>query len=151
MNRESVLAIDPGESTGWLFGKPWNKDDERILGQPYFHLVGGTAGKDHVEVAGIILSSRPDVVVLERFNLYPGKAKSMSWNSFYPCEVIGVVKYVCQLQCIPIVELAPSVKKYSGVTTKNHPTYLWMKEHFECTEHTYDALQLLEYYLRNKK
>lgn len=97
----SVLVLDPGESTGWVYSNGTS-------------LVGGTLGKNHQEVAEKIIRLRPDVVVIERFNLYPGMAKSLSWNSFYPVEVIGVVKYVCDSMDIDIVEQAPSVKKYAG-------------------------------------
>ena len=43
---------------------------------------GGTIGRDHEKVAQMIFELEPDIVVVERFNLYPGKAKSLSWNSF---------------------------------------------------------------------
>lgn len=68
----------------------------------------------HTKVADIIREHTPNVVVLERFNLYPGMAKHLSWNSFYPCEVIGVIKYVSATFGIKVIEQAPGVKKFSG-------------------------------------
>ena len=86
---KSILVFDPGESTGWCF--------QSVNGTVY----GGTARKDHLEVAELIRTARPDIVVLERFNLYPQMAKSLSWNSFYPCETIGAIKVVCMELKIP--------------------------------------------------
>lgn len=133
----SVLVFDPGESTGWVF--------RDRLG----NIVGGTAGKNHEEVAQLIQECEPDVLVFERFNLYPSMAKSLAWNSFYPCEVIGVIKYACMGLDIPIVEQAPSVKKYSGKTDKKTAGMEW--DNLEVvdgrkTEHTWDAYQHLKYF-----
>lgn len=131
----SILTLDPGESTGWTF----------LDAQGNLH--GGTAPKSHSAVAQLIIELAPDLVVYENFRMYPGKAQSLVWNSFYPCEVIGVIKYVCDSRGIKYVDQAPSVKKYAGgfdhmwsEFAKNHPF----------TEHTKDAYLHLRYYLRNK-
>lgn len=145
-----ILVLDPGESTGWVCCEPWTDEDVVRNADPYKFLMGGTLDMNHPQVGDLIDTSKPDVVVFERFNLYPGKAKSLSWNSFYPCEVIGVIKFKCMVAGIPFHAIAPSSKNYSGVTSKKHPHFQWMKERFQCTEHTYDALQLLEYFLRNQ-
>jgi len=135
-----ILVFDPGESTGWVF---W---EEGVV------VSGGTCGKNHREVADKILTLKPDIVVFERFNLYPGRAQSLSWNTFYPCEVIGVIRYIAESANMEIVEQAPSVKKYSGLVKKNE-SWLWndLKARMQgkVTEHTWDALQHLQYYLRN--
>lgn len=139
MTDKSILVFDPGESTGWVFMDREGK------------VVGGTCPKDHMTVAERFHVLHPDIVVLERFNLYPGMAKSLSWNSFYPCEVIGVIKYLCKKMDIPWYEQAPSVKKYSGLVSKN-TSKEWAQLRTVCpnaTEHTWDALQHLHYFLRN--
>lgn len=132
---KSILVFDPGDSTGWCFRDCTGK------------VVGGTCKKRHAEVAEKIQLYTPDIVVLERFNLYPQMAKSLAWNSFYPCEVIGVIRYICDHMNIPLVEQAPSVKKYFG----------GFKEDWEqlkndsrgVTEHTKDAYMHLKYFERN--
>lgn len=132
---KSVLVFDPGESTGWCF----RDRDGRV--------VGGTCGKHHREVAERIQVLGPDIVVFERFNLYPQMAKSLAWNSFYPCEVIGVIRYLCDWYHIPIVEQAPSVKKYFGGFQKD---WEQLKElSHNVTEHTKDAYMHLKYFERN--
>ena len=130
-----VLCLDPGESTGWVLGT----EDKATR--------GGTCKRDHREVARLIRVEHPDIVVLERFNLYPGMAKSLAWNSFYPCEVIGVIKYVSACLDIPIVEQAPSVKKYAG-EIKGRADWEFIKERCTgVTEHTKDAYQHYRYFM----
>lgn len=134
---KTILVFDPGESTGWVYGS-----SEQGL------VAGGTARKNHVEVAKLIQDFQPDLVVFERFNLYPSMAKSLSWNSFYPCEVIGVIRYTCDVMNIPYVEQAPSIKKYAGGFGNDWEQF---KQCFKVTEHTKDAYLHWKYYLRNHK
>lgn len=132
---KSVLVFDPGDHTGWCFRDTSGR------------VVGGTCGKHHMEVAERIQTLRPDIVVLERFNLYPQMAKSLAWNSFYPCEVIGVIRYLCDRYSIPIVEQAPSVKKYFGGFQQDWDQLKALSQ--DVTEHTKDAYQHLKYFERN--
>lgn len=136
---KSILALDPGEHTGWCYQDPEGD------------IVGGTAGKDHVEVATLLMTLMPDIVVMERFNLYPQMAKSLAWNSFYPCEVIGVIRYLCMRFDIPLVEQAPSIKKYFGGFQLDWDTLKINAKvkGFNVTEHTKDAYQHYRYFLRN--
>lgn len=133
---KSILVFDPGESTGWCF-----------MGESG-RVIGGTCKKHHQEVAEKIHVFHPSIVVFERFNLYPQMAKSLSWNSFYPCEVIGVIRYLCDRDNIPYVEQAPSVKKYFGGFQDD-----WEELKSLCgrdvTEHTKDAYMHLKYFERN--
>lgn len=133
---KSILALDPGESTGWCF-----RDVEG-------NCSGGTLPRNHVLVARHILQLNPDIVVLESFHLYPGKAASLSWNSFYPCEVIGVIKYICDTQGIHWVEQAPSVKKYFGGFQADWEQ-VKQTAGYKQTEHVKDAYQHLRYFERN--
>lgn len=141
---KSILAFDPGESTGWC-SRTYYLGRYGSLEQVY---QGGTLPKDHKQVANMIKAIRPHIVVIERFNLYPQMAKSLAWNSFYPCEVIGVIKYVCAELGIPIVEQAPSVKKYFG-GFKDDWEQVKQTPGFKLTEHVKDAYQHLKYFERN--
>lgn len=133
---KSVLVFDPGESTGWCFQDESGK------------LTGGTAKRSHESVARLIEGYEPDVVVFERFNLYPQMAKSLAWSSFYPCEVIGVIRFLCDRYKIPYVEQAPSIKKYFGGFKSD---WDWLKDHKagNVTEHTKDAYQHYRYFILN--
>ena len=139
---KSILVFDPGESTGWCF--------QHRAGW----ICGGTARRDHLEVAQLIRATQPDIVVLERFNLYPQMAKSLSWNSFYPCEVIGVIKVVCMELKIPVVEQAPGIKKYFGGFQQDWETIGSLPFQLEpyskgVTEHSKDAYMHYKYFMRN--
>lgn len=134
---KSILTFDPGESTGWCY-----QDENGAV-------TGGTAKRNHAEVAQLIEKYKPDIVIFERFNLYPQMAKSLAWNSFYPCEVIGVIRYLCDHYDIPYVEQAPSVKKYFGGFKVDWEKLKLTCQH-EVTEHTKDAYQHYRYFLLNK-
>ena len=141
----SVIALDPGDHTGWVF-RPREGD-----------LRGGTIPKSHLQVAGLLATYNPDVVVFETFGLYPGKANSLYWNSFYPCEVIGVIKLWAAQNNKAIVGQAPSVKRYSGKLDERF--FKLKREQKDCksgstlevTEHTKDAYMHLKYFERNRE
>ena len=129
-----ILCLDPGESTGW------------VLGTEEYAIRGGTCKRNHLEVAQLIKDERPDIIVFERFNLYPGMAKSLAWNSFYPCEVIGVIRYLAMDTNTQMVEQAPSVKKYAG-EIKGRADWEFLKVRCSgVTEHTKDAYQHYRYF-----
>jgi hypothetical protein len=129
------LVIDPGNSTGWLF---YDTDKERLL--------GGTIKENFEEVAALF-ELCPNLVVIESFALYPGAAAQLSWSTFYPVEVIGVVKYLCGLKKIRLVEQRPSIKKFSGGLDARWIAEKKLNPHW--TEHTKDCYLHLRYYLRN--
>ena len=133
-----VIALDPGNSTGWCAR-------DRDGG-----LIGGTAGENHKHVYDLLCHHCPDVVVYETFQMYPGKAQKLIWNTFYPCEVIGVIKYWAMEHNVKIVGLQPSVKKFAlGCDEVD----LWKTvERYgaPATEHMRDAVRLLRYFERNR-
>lgn len=141
----SILAFDPGESTGWCYKYEYK---DYTSGKLCTSVTGGTLPKDRVQVAQAILERVPTFVVLERFNLYPQMAKSLAWNSFYPCEVIGVIKYICTTLNITVIEQAPSVKKYFGGFQADWEQ-VKQTPGFKLTEHVKDAYQHLKYFERN--
>lgn len=138
MENRSILCFDPGNSTGWCF----------IDRENYFSC--GTIGESHQWVAEKIFILHPDIIVYETFALYPSMAKSLAWNSFYPCEVIGVIKYLAAVKGIELVGQNPSVKKYAGPLPEKFFRYL-IEYNEPKTEHCKDATQHLCYYLRQEK
>lgn len=136
-----VMVLDPGESTGYLVVD--------LESSNYQIVAGGTLPKDHVEVNQSILHHKPDLIVYETFHMYPGKAKALSWNSFYPCEVIGVIKLTAAIVNIDTVGLAPSTKKYAGGF--DNPIWKDFRSSHDYTEHTKDTWLLFQYWYRNKR
>lgn len=133
---DSVLVLDPGNHTGWLY-----RNNEGGLS-------AGTLGEDHFALGKFILELKPAIIVYETFQLYPSRAAKMNWNSFYPCEVIGIIKFCAALYSAMLVGLPPSSKKFAaapkwleyGVTTEK-----------PITEHMRDAWRLYDYWLHNKE
>lgn len=132
-----ILALDPGNSTGWVL---YDTDTKKIL--------GGTLGESFIEVWRRL--DFVDVIIYESFNLYPGAAKHMTRNEFYPCQVIGVIRLYGEMhKNVELVKQSPSVKKFAGgldevwetVKRISGPTMTVV------TEHTKDAFLHLKYYL----
>lgn len=133
----SVIALDPGNSTGWVFREADGS------------LSGGTCGEDHVAVWKLLEEYHPQVVVYETFQMYPGKAQKLIWSTFYPCEVIGVIKLWATVNGAQLVGLQPSVKKFALGTTELELWKTVNRYDAPATEHLRDAVRLLRYYERN--
>jgi hypothetical protein len=152
---QRCLALDPGNSTGWVIRDYDGK------------LYGGTIGECHKAVYELLCIWNPEVIVYETFQMYPGKAQKLIWNTFYPVEVIGVIKLWHMMHPVytdydlttqmgdivscsrKLVGLQPSVKKYA---LSNNELDLWKtvdRKGQAATEHLRDAVRLLRYYERN--
>lgn len=134
-----IIAIDPGESTGWV---SWYDGA----------LEGGTIKHDRVAILALLERVLPDITVFEEFVLYPHMAKALSWNSFYTCEIIGIIKLYVDMMA-PTVELVTQKaanKKYSGGKTSD-PTWQAIKRNPSVTEHTFDAYLHLMFFMRSAR
>ena len=99
-NNFKILAIDPGETSGvCIFNTP---NEYKTL----------SIKKSLVDVANIILDTKPDVLVFERFALYPTHAKSLVWDEMYTSQTIGVIKYICEINNIKYFTQSASDKEY---------------------------------------
>lgn len=138
-----VVALDPGNSTGYCYR--WGEHPEQLF--------GGTLPENHKKVWNLLEALNPTTIVYETFQMYPGKAQKLIWNSFYPVEVIGVIKLwaMNHPEC-KLVGLQPSVKKFALANSEQE---LWKTVNIvdgtdKATEHMRDAVRLLRYYERNK-
>ena len=147
--QKRILVFDPGESTGWVFYDGLN---ERLYG-------GTVMYHNHHEVLAKLFSfTGADIVVYEKFMLYPGAAKAMSWNTFVPCEMIGIIKHLAYWEEVPdTVDQAASVRKYISAEEKARAKDMLDEFPFlsdkDCriTKHTMDALMHLVYYCKLKR
>lgn len=145
-----IVCFDPGNHTGWV------AQDTETGKMEAGTLLEETMMEGLIDVFNKL---QPEIVVFETFNLYPGMAKSLSWNSFYPVEVIGQIKLLCKMNGITkIVGQAPSIKKYAGQPTRAEVADLRERcKHSNSalwgifTEHTKDAWLHLLYFRRFKK
>lgn len=143
-----ICAFDPGNHTGWVL---YNTETS-------IPIACGTLLEDDMPMSLDFLFEiyNIDIVVYETFNLYPALAKQLSWNSFYPVEVIGQIKLLAQQRrCKSIIGQQPSIKKFAGQPTIEEIKYLKSLATTEFggkyTEHTKDAYFHLLYYLRFNK
>lgn len=96
----NILAFDPGETTGWCFVAD---NGEYIAGDaPLWE------GIDEL-IENLPTNS---IVTIERFSLYAGKQEAQTNSTFPACEVIGVIKYLCNLYKVEYVIQGASVKTY---------------------------------------
>lgn len=134
-----ILALDPGNHTGWVARM---EDGE---------LIGGTIGENHLHVCNLMDNLRPEILIYETFQMYPGKAQKLIWSTFYPCEVIGVIKLFAMCAECKLVGIQPAMKKYALGTSELE---LWKTVNTlgqPPSEHLRDAVRLLRYYERNNK
>lgn len=88
----------------------------------------------------------PDVVVLEKFALYPWMAKAQAWSTFRTVEVIGVVRLWCETEPAQLVLQTAAERK--SVKTRD----LKEKYGIECADnHQRDAAKHLVVYLRKEQ
>lgn len=95
-----ILAIDPGNVSGFCeFYNP------KKFSSFYVE-------EDFIQIYKEIKERTPDIVVFERFALYPAFAKHLVWNEMYPSQVIGVIRFTCEYLGIPYVSFSASAKEY---------------------------------------
>lgn len=122
-----VICVDPGETTGWSV---WTKDCAKLLGggqtAPGWQFVQDLhdAVTDNVgpiaEHEDVILRSgvEPDenvgpidLIVIERFAIYPWKAKELAWEELRTVQFIGAITFICQLHGIAMHKQAATIKE----------------------------------------
>jgi hypothetical protein len=128
----SVIAVDPGGShvgcATWREGeeiKATEIDAEKWL--PIFEL----------------MVKHTDVVICEKFVLYPAKAKSQSWSPMSTSEMIGGMKWIAAKAKVSVVEQGADIK---GPTRRQcKARHLKWKDNK--SGHASDAILHLQYYL----
>lgn len=96
-----LLAIDPGLATGysvWLDARPGRQGDVR-----------GMSKFDDWLVEYVGKYGKPDIIVMEKFELFRWKAEKQSGSNMPASKVIGKVELWAKMHKIPIVMQAPSI------------------------------------------
>ncbi len=91
-----LLALDPGESTGWAIFQDAGIEDFGTL-------------KKH-EVEDWLIDQKPDVVVVEDYKIRPNKFNAHAWSSPYTLQLIGSIKTIFKMKGIQVILQQPSVK-----------------------------------------
>lgn len=135
----SVIAIDPGESIGFI----WHEDD-KAWGAT---LTGDWRLKSLWDELNL---RQPETIVYEEFALRQSAAQKLIGNKFITCEVIGVIKLWAQLHFgeVRLIPLIPLSKEYCGFGSNpkdDHYKNIQMMYGQKITEHTRDAYRLYSY------
>jgi hypothetical protein len=100
----TVLALDPGVTTGWArFVTPNNRD-----GYTSGQIVNGVLGLWASLRMAAFLDGMPDVIVCESFQYRPKLDKAV----LEPVEVIGAVKVFCYMNEIKLVMQTPAQRMW---------------------------------------
>ena len=127
---EIILAIDPGETTGYVVAATDGLDyDIKISGQ----------FPNWKQIETLLTYWLPDTVVYEAFYLSPQIAKFKTRSTLPTVEVIGVLKYLAWGHTTPLIAQPPSSKEL--VTLPRHVAGV-------TGPHARDSLKHLIAYLR---
>ncbi len=125
----NLLVFDPGVHTGWsLFVDGAFKQGGEVL--------------ELSSVGGLILAYSPTLVIYEGYRLFPGMAQRLTGSRFEPAEVIGVIRYLCAVSDIEIIEQMPNVKEFFMPVGRLHYYNVFVD-----SEHARDAARHGLYYL----
>jgi len=128
-----VLALDPGETTGYVIAEVDGTDyDIKLSGQFPNWQMFEILIRQHI----LHLS---DVIVYEAFHLSPQIAKFKAWSTLPTVETIGVLKYLAQKNKTKLVAQPASAKEVVSL-----PRYIAGVS----GPHARDALKHLIAYLR---
>lgn len=100
-----VLALDPGETTGYVIAEADGTDyDIKLSGQFPNWQMFEILIRQHI----LHLS---DVIVYEAFHLSPQIAKFKAWSTLPTVETIGVLKYLAQKHVVRQLVAQPASAK----------------------------------------
>ncbi|KKM20508.1 hypothetical protein LCGC14_1644720, partial [marine sediment metagenome] len=106
---ESILAVDPGETTGLAFyeGDP---TDIRI-GQ----IKTKTIEEGTDQIIDILTRLKPQTVVIEDYRVYAHKTRAHTWSDLHTPRFIGNIQGLCHLMRIgkPKLQTAQQAKHFS--------------------------------------
>lgn len=102
---DRLLALDPGETTGWAVFRSGQLASYGQIVVPTFK----DSRIDARDVWALFRTVEPDVVVIEGYRVYASKAKHHTWSALYTPKLIGYVEAVCQHDDIPYyIQMASS-------------------------------------------
>ena len=121
-----ILGVDPGETTGYIVAVI--TPGSRVMKIPEHGVLRLWHG-----LGPLMKRSRPNIVIYERWRLYPWTAKSLTWSEMLPVQVIGVLKFVSEMMHITCIGQNASFRK----------NYRLTKSRFKEVDnpHSRDALQ----------
>ncbi len=147
-SREAVLALDPGETTGWALFVNGRLSRCRQIPplasrKPDLQRAASLLQKLNQLYTGKL----PITVVMERFSLYGHKAKQQIGSTFPTVEVIGIIRFTCQQLGLRVVEQSASQAKSFVSDDRLRAMQLWQVNQ----RHSRDAIRHALYYILASK
>ena len=145
-----VLAVDPGETTGWaLLDRGVLKRCGQITPieshQP--NLAAATSLLRSVLREQRLMGDPVPIVVMEKFFLYPHKRKQQTGSTFPTVEVIGVLRLTAQQLGLRVIEQSASMAKTLVTDDRLKSLKFWVPG----KKHARDAIRHALYYVLTKK
>ncbi len=131
-----VLALDPGETTGWALFEQGLLID---AGQTEKHkdIVAAAA-----EIQTLLRATNPSTVVIEDYRVYAHKAKSHSWEALHTPKLIGAIQALCAVRgAADILQMASSKQFVTNDKLRTWNMY------YKGKPHANDAIRHGCYYL----
>lgn len=137
----TLLALDPGETTGWCV---FDSEDGK-----HFHLVAQGQEKtwemDYAVsgLTGLIKQFKPDHIVHELYAIYEWKSSDHSWSQVPTLRIIGCLETLCIQQNIPYSAQTAQIAKNFCTDDKLRMWNYYIKG----ARHARDAIRHGTYYL----
>jgi len=91
---DSLLALDPGETTGWAL---FSDGKLEICGQ-----ISSSGTQGLVDVTNFVMEVQPRLVICEGYKVYDWKRDQHVWSDLYTVRLIGAIEVTCAKMCIPV-------------------------------------------------
>ena len=99
-----LLAIDPGETTGYSIFK-----DGELFKHGVIPWKEPTLG--FYQIVGLIKDNFPDVVVCEDYRLYANRVNAQLGSQIPTIKIIGAIEMLCGTNKIPLFKMMASMAK----------------------------------------
>jgi hypothetical protein len=149
-----ILAVDPGHTTGYVIGEfePEKFNAMKIYNDPSelsvslnIVRVGEWTSMEELEDLLLDLFHKTDVVVCERYVIYPNRAESHVGDQLETPQIIGIVKWLAwRICCVDVVEQSASQAKQRWPDSRLEKYYPMARIY---SPHIQDALRHLLTYI----
>lgn len=130
-----IIGFDPGKLTGVAIYDEAKHD--------FVELKQILIDKSY-QVIDTIVTTQPSIVIVEKFVLYPWRAKMQGWSDLPAVQIIGVIKTVCDHLGIPLKFQYANQRKFVPQALIDRTS---MRELGKKKEHARDAALHVLYYV----
>lgn len=144
--QSKVLAIDPGETTGYVIANVEDKKTFQILEQGEKIHFDKSRDKEPrlLELYNWLKEVDPDILIIENFKLYAHKASAQIGSEFIPVQLIAIAKFWAEKNKKPYhLQMASQAKGFV-----NDEKLKFKNLYYKGYKHSRDAMRHLIYFLQ---